>query len=238
MNTLSNFIVTERYHYTNEDGNLFASSLGEALRYYKFLLIVADRYRKISKEMVSISNRERKLTPAQTGGPFPVTDEQMRLMEEWNRLNTLVHLEIESFYLFAKIFLDKIALFIQKYFGQVRGISLRSHDKWTKDHEQFRLTKGLTYPESLSQIIIFLNKRIVDYRDKQITHLYSQRTVRGTAWGRAKHMRIAAYHSERGEQAHSEELPELIQVIDEYIQQLITLIESNRAKTRFELRKT
>ena len=238
MSALFNFIVTEREYYTNEDGNLFASSLGEALRYYKFLLIVADRYKKISKKMVSISNKERKFTPTQTGGPFPVTNEQMRLMEEWSQLNTLVHLEIESFYLFAKIFLDKIALFIQHYFGQGRGISLRSHDKWTKNHDKFRLAKDLTYPQGFSQNIIFLNKRIIDYRDKQIAHLYSQRTVRGTGWGDTKHMMISAYHSENGGQAVSEELPELIQAFDRYVQLLITLIESNRAKTRLELRKT
>lgn len=238
MSVLSDFIYTERWQYAIEDGNLFSSSLGEALRYYDFLLIVADRYRKISKKMVSINKKERKLAGAQIGGPFPVTAEQMRLMVEWSRLNTLVHLEIESFYLFAKIFLDKIALFIQRYFGQAQGISLRSHDKLTKNHDAFRLAKGLTYPQGFSQAIIILNQRIVDFRDKQITHLYSQRTVRATAWGGAEHMRIAAYHSKTREQAQSEELPKLIQAIDGYIQQLITLIESNRAQTTLELRKT
>lgn len=238
MSALSDFIVNEKKQYANRYANLFASSLIEALRYYEFLLIVTDRYKKRSKKMISLSNNEVKLSPTQTGGPFPVTNEKIRLMEEWSRLNTLVHLEIESFYLFAKIFLDKIALFIQNYFGQARGISLRSHDKWTKNHDEFRLVKRLTYPRNLYKSIVFLNKCIVNYRDKQITHLHSQRTMRATTWGRAKNMKIAAYHSETKEQSYSEELPELMQVIDEYIQQLITLIESNRAKTRLELRKT
>ena len=48
-------------------------------------------------------------------------------------------------------------------------------------------------------------------------------------------MRIAAQHSENGGQALSEELPELIQAIDTYVQLLITFIESNRPKTRLEL---
>jgi len=236
MSILSDFIGTERKQYTTIDGNLFASSLGEALRYYNFLLIVADRYRNISKKMVSISNKRWRLTPVQTGGPFPMTDEQIFLMEKWNQLNTLIHLEIESFYMFAKIFLDKITLFIQNYFGQARDISLRSHDKLTINHAEFCLAKSLTLPQGFSQSIIFLKEHISDYRDKQVEHLQSQRTVRGSAWGRTKHIKIATYHNKSRTQALSEELPELIQAIDTYIQQLITLIESNRTKTRFELK--
>ena len=102
---------------STSDGNTFARSLAEASRYYDFLLIIVDRYRNTSKKMVSINKKERKLSTAQTGVIVPVTVEQMRLMEEWSRFNTLVQLEIESFYQFAKIFLDKIALFIQRYFG-------------------------------------------------------------------------------------------------------------------------
>lgn len=238
MTALFDFIVTERKHYTNKGGNLFASSLGEALRYYDFLLIIADRYKKIGNKMISISNKERKLTPSQTGDPFPMTDEQIRLMEEWYRLNKLIQLEIETFYLFAKILLDKIALFIENYFGQARGISLRSHDKWERNHEQYRLAKHLTYPQGFSDSIVFVKEHISDYRDKQISHLQSQRTVRATTWGRAKHMKIAAYHTKNGGQAHSRELPELIRAIDIYLQQVITLIESNRGKTRLELGKS
>ncbi len=96
MSTLSNFISTERKKYTTEDGNLFASSLGEARRYYNFLVIITDRYKKTSKKMVSNSNKSRELTPTQTSGPFIMTDEQIRLSDEWSRYNTLIHLEIES----------------------------------------------------------------------------------------------------------------------------------------------
>jgi hypothetical protein len=238
MSVLSDFIWAERFQYTIEDGNIFARSLAEASRYYDFLLIIVDRYRNTSKKMVLINKKEMKLATTQTGVIVPVTVEQMRLMEEWSRLNTLVQLEIESFYQFAKIFLDKIALFIQRYFGQAQGISLRSHDKWTKNHDAFRLAKGLTYPHGFSQTIILLNKHIVDFRDKQITHLYSQSTTRATTWGNDAHMRIAAYHMEKKEQAQSVELPTLIQAIDKYIMQLITVIESNRAKTRFKLRQS
>ena len=239
MSILDDFIDTERNNYTTRDNNIFAFSLGQALRYYKFLLIVAERYKKTSKKMVTTVNKMMNFSIK----PHPMTTEEIRLMEEANRLTTLVHLEIESFYMFAKIFLDKIALFIQNYFGPERGISLVSHHKWVNNHEKFRLAKDLTYPQGFSQSIIFLQEHICDYRDKQISHLYNQKAIKGTSWGGTKQAKISSggqlYPTETGSKVqvqNSYELLYLLQAIDTYIQQLITLIESNRAKTRFGLK--
>jgi hypothetical protein len=243
MNILSEFINNERDQYTTKDNNLFAISLGQALRYYNFLIIIANRYKKVSTKMVStLMKLHRELKPADNGKPTTMNDEQMRLMEESNRLTNLVHLEIENFYMFAKIFLDKIALFIQNYFGTARGISLVSHHKWTNNHEKFRSAKDLIYPQGFSQSIIFLKEHICDYRDKQISHLHSQKIIKGTSWDDAKLTRIASgqiYPTETENKVQTQssgELLGLMQAIDTYIQHLITLIESNRAKTRFELK--
>lgn len=190
MSILSDFIETEREQYSNGDNNVFASSLGQALRYYGFLMIIAERYKKTCRKMTSTFNKIMNSSV----NYHPMTTEENRLYEESNRLNTQIQLEIESFYLFAKIFLDKIALFIEKYFGQSRGISITSHDKWTKDHNKFCLNKDLTCPASFSKSIIFLKEHIVDYRDKQIVHLYNQRTIKGIAWDVTKSSRIITTH--------------------------------------------
>jgi hypothetical protein len=246
VSILFDFIYAEREKYANRDGNLFSTSLGQALRYYDFLLIVTDRYEKASTKLVSTLKEmlklARELNPAKDGEPATMNDEQMRLMEEESRLTNLVHLEIESFYMFAKIFLDKIALFIQNYFGTARGISLVSHHKLANKHGEFRLAKDLVYPQGFSQSVIFLKEHICDYRDKQISHLYDQKIIRGTSWGDAKQMKIISaqiYPTETGNKVQaqsSQEIPELMRAIDIYIQHLITLIESNRAKTRFKLK--
>lgn len=239
MSILCDFIDNERKHYTGKDSNLFAFSLGQSLRYYDFLLIVFDRYKKACGKAVSAHNKLMKPSLAQPGKEIPVTGKQMRLWVEWRQLHFLVHLEIESFYMFAKIFLDKIALFIKNYFGPEQGISLRSHDKLEKEHERFRLAKGLTYPRGFSQSIIFLKEHISDYRDKQVSHMYSQRAVKGTTWGDNKQMKITTMQlfptGNEFKSPSSEDLSLLLQAIDTYIQQLIVLIESNRAKTKFKL---
>jgi len=241
MSIIDDFIDNERKHYTGKDSNLFAFSLAQSLRYYDFLLIVAARYEKASEKAVSAHNKLMKPLLAQPGKEISMTVKQMRLFVEQRLLQTLVHLEIESFYMFAKIFLDKIALFIQNYFGPEQGISLRSHDKLEKEHERFRLAKGLTYPQGFSRSIIFLKEHISDYRDKQISHMYSQRAVKGTTWGDNKQMKITTMQlfptGNEFKSPSSEDLSLLLQAIDTYIQQLIAFIESNRAKTRFELKQ-
>jgi len=152
----------------------------------------------------------------------------------------LVHLEIESFYLFGKIFLDKIALFVQYYFGQARGISLISHNKLTTSHEQYGIAKNLIYPEGFSDSLQFLDQQICNYRDKQISHLQGQRTNKATIFDSSGHTKIAAlqiYPTERDVQVQSTELSELMNAIDVYVQRVITLIETNRLKTKLTLKE-
>ena len=243
IDMLFGFIMSERFHYTDDDQNKFAIAFGPAVRYYGFMLIVLDRYQKVSKKMVSIFKNERKMMPAQTNTPVRMTVEQFRLMEESSRLTTLVHLEIESFYLFAKIFLDDVARFLYVHFGQVKqlkGAGLQSHDNLAKYHKRYCEMKSLDVAKGLSESIMFLKKRICDYRDKQIAHELSLRTLKGTAWSASGDARIAGgtINPRKGERgATSEDLRQLMDAINLYIRQVFTMIETNREKSRLKLRK-
>jgi len=125
MNILFDFVMAERFKYA--DVNVFAHKLGQALRYYDFLLIILDRYEEANGKMASLREETRKLLPTQTG-IRRVTPEEVSLLGESSRLTTLLHLEIESFYLFAKVLLDNIARFLHVYFGEEQGIKGKSHN--------------------------------------------------------------------------------------------------------------
>ena len=241
MNPLSEFIQSERELYADNDNNLFAFSLLQAVRYYDFIVIVSNRHKEVSEKMVTNSKKlMESLSSIQ--GTGTMSDEQVRLYEEGPYLATQVHLEIESFYLFAKTLLDKIALFLQNYFGTARGISLISHDKLTKNHEHYRASKGLIYPSGFPAGLLFLKEHVCDYRDKQISHLQNPRTLKGTIFSATEQTRIAATHlypnqNEKGIQIESKEIPELLSAIDKHIQLVINIIELNRSKTRFRLKE-
>jgi len=163
----------------------------------------------------------------------------MRLMEESSLLMTLVHLEIESFYLFAKIFLDNVTRFLYVYFGQVEGVSLKSHHNLAVHHKRYCEVKSLVVPQGLSESIMLLKERICDYRDEEITHEMSLRTIKGTAWGASRDARIVGgtlYPREGDRRATSEELPQLMDAINLYIRQVIMLVQSNKDKSRLRLK--
>ncbi len=241
MDMLFGFIMSERFHYDDDDQNKFAIHFWPALRYYGFLLIILDKYEKASKKMVEVLEKEWKLMPKGDGRPVRMTMKQARLMEKSSGLMTLVHLEIESFYLFAKIFLDNVARFLYVYFGQMhlKGAGLQSHDNLAQYHERYFKAKGIVIPENLSESIILLKERICNYRDKEISHEHSLRAIKATSWSPSSGAIIAGgtINSQQGDKrASTEELLKLMDSINIYIWQVITLIETNREKSKLKLR--
>ena len=236
MNIISRFIWSERFEYA--DINKFAFKLGQAVRYYEFLLIIIDRYKKINNDFISLQEEEKKLLPAKPG-INRVTPEEGQLMIESGRLTNLLHLEIESFYLFAKVFLDNIARFLFSYFGEARGVPQKSHNNLTKYKGQYFKDKGLVVPEGISESIVRLKNNICDYRDKEISHEMTLRRIHGTTWGASKETRIMGGILNpriNDKTSMTKELPQLMEDINIYIQQVIKLIESNRDKSRLELK--
>lgn len=233
---LSTFIQTERDEYESQHGNLFAFSLAQALRYYDFVVIIFERYERASElAKTGFSSFQRSIQEQSEG---VMSDEQMNLLTQQHRDATIVHLEIESFYLFAKIFLDKIAFFLRDYFGEVTGISLISHHGLQKNHEQYRAAKELVFPDGFADRVHFLQDRIVDFRDDEITHKTNPRTVRGTSYGAEVGMiRTRLYPNERDDQVESHSLSELMGALEEYVEQIVAIIEMNRSKSRFQLKK-
>lgn len=238
MSILSDFAVAERELYLDSDNNLFAFSLGQATRYYDFIQIIAGRHQEVSQKMVSNHTKLTESLSTQESGSM--TEEQMRIFEDGMHLGIQVHLEIESFYLFAKIFLDMIARFILNYFGGARGIKLNSHDKLTKSYEEYRLAKNLIFPDRFAESLVFLKEHVCDYRDKQISHQQNPRTIKGTMFNLSGQTRIVAtqlYPNASDVQVESSELPEIVKVIDQYARQVIDVIKLNRAKTRYALKE-
>jgi|LGOV01.1.fsa_nt_gb hypothetical protein len=235
MNALSEFIKGERVEYETHDNNLFTFSLGQALRYYNFILIINERYQQASdKALLSFSEMQNSFSDQADG---VLSNEQQDMLDKNDQDAELVHLEIESFYLFGKLFLDKVAFFLRDYFGEPRGVSLISHHGLVKYHENFREAKDLIFPDGLSDCIIYLQENIIDYRDDEITHKPNPRNIRGTNYsdGQVGITRIRLYPNERDNQLESSSLSELLSELNKYIELIMILIKTNRDKSRFRL---
>ena len=101
---------------------------------------------------------------------------------ESQSLTTRLHLEIESCYLFAKIFLDKVARALEFYFGQAQKLSLDSHDDLVKRLEKYASFKKLVLPDDFLKLAQQLKADISDHRDYEIAHEKSPRTLHATVF--------------------------------------------------------
>jgi hypothetical protein len=238
MNPFSDFIQIERDEYETQDGNLFAFSLGQASRYYDFISIIFERYEHVSESAVAVFSEIQRSLKSQAQSDGLLSAEQTYLFAQNAQKTIPAHLEIESFHLFAKILLDKIAFFLKDYFGEAK-LSLISHHKLQKNLEQFRLAKNLIYPDGFSDSINFLQEHLVNFRDDEIAHKTNPRSVRGTTYNgnQVGITRVRIYPNERDNQVESKSLSELMLAIKRYIEQVIIVVEVNRSKSRFHLQE-
>ncbi len=232
---LYEFIGRERDRY--EDTNMFAFGLGQVSRYYRFLHIIYARYAELSKRFVENTRRKMEIIKAQGSGP--VGPELSRLLLEGQDLQVRLHLEIESFFVFGTIFLDRVACFIEGYFGRPAKGRINSHRQLKNKLAEFALEKDLTLPEGFEQNVAFLEDSLAEFRDKEITHDRSPRSMHGTSFttdGETSIVKTKLYPREGDQQADGKTPRELMETVERYADQLISLIESNRAKAGLPLK--
>src|SRR5438876_11524398 len=179
MTKLSEFISTERERFDDEDNNRFAIGFSQISRYQLFLSLILERYEEVSQRFIENQQATQALL---LPGTHKMTAEHLALHEAGVRLMAMLHLEIETFYLFAKIYLDKIAHALEFYFGQGRGQSLDSHDQLVKNFAAYAAEKSLALPADFMRIAAALKKDISDYRDYEIAHEKSPRRLSGTVF--------------------------------------------------------
>jgi len=237
IETFSNFVGSERRHYEGEDNNRVAFSLGQIGRYLRFVAIIKKRHAEANGR--ATKDFRRVVSAKRKSGVRQLTPKEVENLERDRHTLEILHLETESFFLFAKITLDKVAQFIEDYFGPAHGLSLRSHDKWCKNASKFVAAKKLDLPNELLGTIALLKGQVSDYRDKQIAHLKNPRTMFVTffsAEDSAHPGTTYLYPTESDRQSKSPGVEELYKQLEKYVSQLIELIVSNRLRSRYKLR--
>lgn len=244
VDRFSAFVIAERERYEGDDNNRVAFSLSQVGRYLRFVGIAMDRYRCTNNEVVVRFRRKMNAIREACAGANKtisreLTPHEVAEGENDALLHNQLHYEIESFFLFAKILLDRISHFVGDFFGAVREVSLKSHDKWCKGINHFSRSKNLTLPEGIVETMDRLSKAVADYRDKQITHLKNPRASHGTIITGEGATRISMsplYPRDNDRQADSPGVDEVVAIIEIYLLNIVELVESNREKTRYKLR--
>ncbi len=230
-------MAKESKRFEIKHNNMFMFSFVEVIRYYKFLEIILDRHKPLAASYLGTLNKFTESTKKMGEGNQQFTFNQIKLNDNLSRLGPLVQLEVESFYLFSKMLLDKIARAIEFYFGQAEKLSLDSHDDFTKKIQRYSNIKGLILHEGLLNLAQELKEDISDFRDSQIAHHKSPRTARGTT-GDGRMLLVQIYPTDKDEQKETKPLDDLMVKIDMFIELVVQFVENNREKTNLELKLT
>ncbi len=236
----TDFIVSEKDRFENRHNNMFAFAFSHITIYREYLQILLDQHKISSKKFIE---NHQALQKTFLPGTHKLTQQQLEIQVAGRALTTQAHLEIESFYLFAKILLDKIANAIEFYFGEGRSLPLTSHDKLTKNIEKYAEIKGLTIDKKLIETINRLKTDISDFRDYQIQHIAKERnprTMKGTLFDAEGNVRLSLNHlypTDKDKQHDTKTLADLIDEIDEYIEVIVKFTKANSDKTVLELEK-
>ena len=222
------------------DDNLVRMTLGEINTYLNFLEIILKRYEQIGEEygqinkqlQASMSEKEATMTPVQ--------------MELWDKLGlqgASLRLEIETFFLFAHILLNKITNYSERYFIQEykRGIKCGSHHKfWNSVNE-----KGYFDPldPNLKEKAEWLQTNVVGHRDHLITHTiekeqHKRMLVKGISFPRDgkgfSTLSVTLYPDEKiNDQSSSISPEEIIPVLEDYIELYFQFLKDNINKSIF-----
>jgi hypothetical protein len=210
-------------------------------RYYGFLRIISQRHAEVQRAFLEAMRRQHEVMQreiAAGGGPRPVTPEEeaedLRVAEITNRL----HLEIESFYVFAKILVDRMADTSAFYFGFNWGGRGSTHGKLARSLDTRCRNLGLTIqPPELPALISELQKRIVEYRNKDVEHVSEPGLMHGTMYdlteGKARIAPVVVCPADPAESGreHADKRPELpeemLPLIDSYAAALLHFFEAN-----------
>lgn len=239
----SEFIGNERNFYEGHDNNKVAFSLQQVARYLRFVDIIHSRYVEVNESYIQMnSSFFGNLNNKQSGSRELTADEQDQFLKH-AELTEQLHLEIESFFIFTKIVLDKIAHFIQDYFGTAyrKKLKLKSHKKWCEVADSFARIKGMHLPEQIIPTMNWLQTHVAKHRDENIIHLQKSRTLFFTQNSPVAGSRIGTtqlYPKDSDKQSQSPNVDEVVTKLDAYIQHLMDLIVSNRDKSRYKIRSS
>jgi hypothetical protein len=220
--------------------NLLNTSLGAWRRYFGFLQIISNRYLEATVPYVEGIQREMAAIQAKARGnsqlmAIPCTPEDLAEAQRLAGLAAAIHLDIESFFVFANILLDRVASTCRYYFWKRADWN---HRQLMDSFENISRRKGLRLPDpDLLKMPCNLHGRIVSYRNTRVEHVEEPRVLFGTMWGLDKKARIApSIIYPVGDEAKTAQEPtgdieEIMALLDQYLTAILDFFEANADKS-------
>ena len=213
------------------------NTIGMWSRYLGFLRIVLGRYEAANGVWMHFAQRWQKRMREEAGGASrPLAQDEIEELAAQHEAGQELHLEIESFYQFAKILLDRVADVILLYFGYPRPKVGSSHSRlvtgqFTRLCEEALPLEGRT----LKPLMDDLHTRIVRHETDVIEHLNNPKLTPGTSYGAAGRAGISMGMVAPGPGddtfPSTEDPAVLFKAIEGYMEAVVDFLECNMDKS-------
>ena len=222
-------------HSAREAAQLHAA-FGHVLRGYRYLELIHERHvptAKRYKELLALIFT--KMDPAFDGGAITYDDEMATMDAEMADLLDIAHLDLETFFLFAKTVLDRVAQYIELYFGPEPKLPVRAHEKLYANFSEYSARRGIVIPDGFTQAVR-------DVHDMIFTHQPESATNDARVAQSPSDLMIAHTDERPGPNgAHrvtrlSLTTGQLLNVVDAYLRLVLELVRRNPNRARM-LRK-
>jgi hypothetical protein len=146
-------------------------AFGHVLRGYRYLELVHERHvptAKRYKELLALLFT--KMDPAFDGGAITYDDEMATMDAEMADLLDIAHLDLETFYLFAKTVLDRVAQYVELYFGPEPKLPVRAHEKLYANFSEYATRRGIVVPDGFTQAVRDVQDMIFTHQPESATN--------------------------------------------------------------------
>jgi hypothetical protein len=209
--------------------NTMMQRLGQVLYYMDVVYRVFARYSQLNADFLAAMQRLQSSTTATGGGVM--SPEQIRLHDEQHALGDELRQEIETFYLFSRILLDRMTQAFTATLGEGQHAQTSFH-KLIGSIDKYVAGRELPpVPEVHKELMRQLEADIVDFRDNQIVHEKSPRGMWPIGFDSVRHetylMYTRLYPRESDKEVHGKYPSDLLKTIEEYSGEWLSYLEDN-----------
>lgn len=153
------------------DAAALHAAFGHIVRGYRYLELIHERHVPTAKHYKELLARLiAKMDPAFDGGAITYDDEMAAMDVDMGDLLDVAHVDLESFYLFAKTVLERVAQYVELYFGPEPKLAVRTHEKLRVHFDEYASRRGIVVPESFPPALAHVHDFVFTHRSDSATN--------------------------------------------------------------------
>ncbi len=157
--------------HSSRDAAALHGSFGHILRGYRYLELIHERHVPTAKHYKELlAKLISRMDPAFEGGQITYDDEMATMDADMGDLLDVAHVDLETFYLFAKTVLERTAQYIELYFGSEPKLSVRSHDKLRANFSEFAERRGIVIPDNFNDAFAHVHDMVFTHQAESATN--------------------------------------------------------------------